>query len=135
VLFNPFEYSIERANVYKSTAVPGLSGPLIQFINGDADVLSMELFLDDYLDPPRDGRSVKDRLDDMALLLEIDPKLHAPPLVQFVWGRLTFKAIIEKLSRKITLFRPDGTPQARIGGQEQAPRHRRPRQPVAARGA
>jgi nucleoid-associated protein YgaU len=110
VLFNPFEYSIERANVYKSTAVPGLSGPLIQFINGDADVLSMELFLDDYLDPPRDGRSVKDRLDDMALLLEIDPKLHAPPLVQFVWGRLTFKAIIEKLSRKITLFRPDGTP-------------------------
>jgi nucleoid-associated protein YgaU len=110
VLFNPFEYSIERANVYKATAVPGLSGPLIQFINGDADVLSMELFLDDYLDPPRDGRSVKDRLDDMALLLEIDPKLHAPPLVQFVWGRLTFKAIIEKLSRKITLFRPDGTP-------------------------
>jgi nucleoid-associated protein YgaU len=110
VLFNPFEYSIERANVYKATAVPGLSGPLIQFINGDADVLSMELFLDDYLDPPRDGRSVKDRLDDMALLLEIDPKLHAPPLVQFVWGRLTFRAIIEKLSRKITLFRPDGTP-------------------------
>jgi nucleoid-associated protein YgaU len=110
VLVNPFEYSIERANVFKSTAVPGLSGPLIQFINGDADVLSMELFLDDYTDPPRDGRSVKDRLDDMARLLEIDPKLHAPPLVQFVWGRLTFKAIIEKLSRKITLFRPDGTP-------------------------
>lgn len=110
VLFNPFEYSIERANAYKATAIPGLSGPLIQFINGDADVLSMELFLDDYIDPPRDGRSVKDRLDDMALLLEIDPRLHAPPLVQFVWGRLTFKAIIEKLSRKITLFRPDGTP-------------------------
>jgi nucleoid-associated protein YgaU len=110
VLFNPFEYSIERANAYKATAIPGLSGPLIQFINGDADVLSMELFLDDYIDPPRDGRSVRERLDDMAQLLEIDPKLHAPPLVQFVWGRLTFKAIIEKLSRKITLFRPDGTP-------------------------
>jgi hypothetical protein len=110
VLFNPFEYSLERANVYKTTPVPGLSGPLIQFINGDADVLSMELFLDDFLDPPRDGKSVKDRLDEMALLLEIDPRLHAPPIVQFVWGKLTFKAIIEKLSRKITLFRADGTP-------------------------
>ena len=27
-----------------------------------------------------------------------------------MWGRLSFKAIFEKLSRKITLFRPDGTP-------------------------
>jgi nucleoid-associated protein YgaU len=111
VLFNPFEYSIDRANVYKATPVPGLSGPLIQFINGDADVLSMELFLDDYTDkPPAGGKSVKQRLDEMAMLLEIDPKLHAPPTVQFVWGKLSFKAIIEKLSRKITLFQPDGTP-------------------------
>src|SRR5260221_14178233 len=111
VLFNPFEYSIERANVYKATAVPGLSGPLIQFINGDADVLSMELFLDDHTDKrPAGGRSVKQRLDDMAQLLEIDSKLHAPPTVKFVWGKLSFTAIIEKLSRKITLFEPDGTP-------------------------
>lgn len=109
VLFNPFEYTIERANVYKATPVPGLSGPLIQFINGDADVLSMELFLDDYTDKPA-GKGVKQRLDDFAQLLEIDSKLHAPPTVQFVWGKLRFKAIIEKLSRKITLFRPDGTP-------------------------
>src|SRR6185436_15596246 len=94
VLFNPFEYSIERANVYKATAVPGLSGPLIQFINGDADVLSMELFLDDHTDkPPAGGKSVKQRLDDMAALLEIDPKLHAPPTVKFVWGQLSFTAI------------------------------------------
>jgi hypothetical protein len=110
VLFNPFEYTIERGNAYKATAIPGLSGPLLQFINGDADVLSMELFLDDYTDKPKDGKSVKERLDDMALLLEIDRQLHAPPPVRFIWGRLTFKAIIEKLSRKISLFQPDGTP-------------------------
>jgi nucleoid-associated protein YgaU len=110
VLFNPFEYSIERANAFKATAIPGLSGPLIQFINGEADVLSMELFLDDYTDAPPDGRSVKDRLDDLAGLLEIDRTLHAPSPVRFVWGKLAFTAIIEKLSRKITLFRPDGTP-------------------------
>lgn len=110
VLFNPFEYTIERGNAYKATAVPGLSGPLLQFINGEADVLTMELFLDDYTDVPPDGRSVKDRLDDLANLLEMDRELHAPPPVRFVWGRLNFKAIIEKLSRKITLFQPDGTP-------------------------
>ena len=51
VLFNPAEYSIERANAYKSTAVPGLGSPLIQFVNGDAATLSMDLFLDDLTDP------------------------------------------------------------------------------------
>ena len=111
VLFNPAEYTIERGNTYKSSSIPGLSGPLLHFINGEADVLSMELFLDDYTDPPAPGdKSVRARLDDLASLLEIDRDLHAPPPVQFVWGRLTFKAIVEKLSRKITLFQPEGIP-------------------------
>src|SRR5262245_23799716 len=71
----------------------------------------MELFLDDYTDPPGPGgKSVQQRLVDMASLLEIDRDLHAPPPVLFVWGKLSFKAIIEKLSRKITLFQPEGTP-------------------------
>ena len=111
VLFNPAEYSIERANTYKATAIPGLSGPLLHFIQGEADVLSMELFLDDYTDPaPPAGKSVRKRIDEIAHLLEIDAELHAPPHVRFVWGQLSFKAIFEKLSRKITLFQPDGTP-------------------------
>jgi hypothetical protein len=111
VLFNPNEYSIERSNTYKATAIVGLSGPLLHFINGEADQLSMELFLDDYTDPEDvDGKSVKERIDQMAALLEIDRDLHAPPPVRFVWGTLSFKAVIEKLSRKVTLFRADGTP-------------------------
>jgi hypothetical protein len=111
VLFNPSEYTIERANTYKANSIPGLSGPLLHFINGEADVLSMELFLDDFTDPPKPGgKTVKQRIDEIANLLEIDGELHAPPHVRFVWGQLTFKAIFEKLSRKITLFLPDGTP-------------------------
>jgi nucleoid-associated protein YgaU len=111
VMFNPNEYSIERGNAYKITAIPGLGGPLIQFINGEARTLSMELFIDDYTDSPKVGaKSVEETLDDFAELLDVDRELHAPPLVRFVWGKLNFKAIVEKLSTKITLFRPDGTP-------------------------
>jgi len=111
VLFNPFEYSIDRANTFKATSIPGLSGPLLQFINGEADVLSMELFLDDYTDPaPPGGRSVQKRIEDLTSLLEIDRRLHAPSPVRFVWGKLAFTAIVEKISRKITLFRPEGIP-------------------------
>jgi nucleoid-associated protein YgaU len=108
VLFNPTEYSRERSNAFKETAVPGLASPLIQFINGHADQLTMELFLDDYTDGPKS--SVSERVRVIADLLDIDRDLHAPPPVRFLWGPLNFVAIIEKLSQKFTLFRPDGTP-------------------------
>jgi nucleoid-associated protein YgaU len=111
VLFNPTEYSIERANTYKATSILGLSSPLLQFVNGEADQLSMELFLEDYTDPASDAsQSVAGRLTALAGLLLIDPTLHAPPPVRFIWGKLLFDAIIEKLGRKITMFQPDGTP-------------------------
>ena len=115
VLFNPTEYTRERANAFKSTPIPGLASPLIQFVNGEADTLSMELFLDDYTDPkPIDPRGpvqpVYERVQAIAALLEIDRDIHAPPPVRFKWGPIRFEAVIEKLSQKYTLFRPDGTP-------------------------
>lgn len=117
VLFNPTEYSLERANSYKATAVPGLGAPLLQFVNGESDQLSMELFLDDYTDPkgPTSLRQpetdpVAKRLRDLTKLLEIDRDLHAPPPVRFNWGPFEFAAVIEKLGRKVTMFHPDGAP-------------------------
>jgi len=117
VLFNPSEYSLERTNAYKSTAVPGLGSPLIQFINGEAGQLSMELFLDDRTDPKgpvtstaASGGTVQDRYRQITSLLYIDRDLHAPPPVRFQWGPLEFKGVLEKVGRKVTLFRPDGAP-------------------------
>ena len=117
VLFNPTEYSFERTNSYKATPVPGLGAPLLQFVNGESDQLSMELFLDDYTDPggptsllQKEKEPVTKRLRDLSKLLEIDRDLHAPPPVRFNWGPLEFAAVIEKLGRKVTMFHPDGTP-------------------------
>jgi nucleoid-associated protein YgaU len=117
VLFNPTEYSFERSNAYKATPVPGLGAPLLQFVNGECDHLSMDLFLDDYTDPkgPTSRRQdepvpVMTRLRDLFHLLEIDRDLHAPPPVRFNWGPMEFTAVIEKLGRKVTKFHPDGTP-------------------------
>ena len=117
VLFNPTEYSFERTNSYKATPVPGLGSPLLQFVNGEADQLSMELFLDDYTDPngptsllQQEKDPLIKRLVDLSKLLEIDRDLHAPPPVRFNWGPMEFVAVIEKLGRKVTMFHPDGTP-------------------------
>lgn len=120
VLFNPTEYSFERSNSYKATAVPGLGSPLLQFVNGESDHLSLDLFLDDYTDATgptslqqKENDPLVKRLADISKLLEIDRDLHAPAPVRFNWGPMEFFAVIEKLGRKVTMFHPDGTP-ARI---------------------
>lgn len=117
VLFNPAEYSFERSNSYKATPVPGLSSPILQFVNGEADQLSMDLFLDDYTDPEGptsrervEQQPVMSRIRAMSKLLLVDSKIHAPSPVRFNWGPMEFTAIIEKIGRKVTMFQPDGTP-------------------------
>lgn len=117
VLFNPAEYSFERANSYKATPLPGLGTPLLQFVNGESDQLSMELFLDDYTDPEgptsrerKEREPLMTRLKDLTKVLQIDSQLHAPPPVRFNWGPMEFTAVIEKIGRKVTMFHPDGTP-------------------------
>src|SRR6185437_9826599 len=104
-------------NAYKATAVPGLGSPLLQFVNGECDQLSMELFLDDYTDPmwptslqKPEKDPLKKRLHDISKLLLIDRDLHAPPPVRFNWGPMEFFAVIEKLGLKVTMFHPDGSP-------------------------
>ncbi|MET4023180.1 LysM peptidoglycan-binding domain-containing protein [Bradyrhizobium sp. S3.2.12] len=117
VLFNPTEYTFDRTNSYKSIPVPGLGAPLLQFVNGESDQLSMDLFLDDYTDPrgptslqQKETDPLGKRLRDLTNLLEIDRDLHAPPPVRFNWGPMEFAAVIEKIGRKVTMFHPDGNP-------------------------
>jgi nucleoid-associated protein YgaU len=108
VIFNPAEYSIQKGNQFASTPLPGLANPILSFVNGDADVLTMDLFFDTYTDAG--STDVRGETDKIAQFLEIDPELHAPPPVLFVWGRLRFKAVIERLSQRFTMFREDGVP-------------------------
>ncbi|WP_342315377.1 hypothetical protein [Lysobacter sp. FW306-1B-D06B] len=117
VMFNPTEYTFERSNTYKATPVPGIGAPLLQFVNGESDRLSMDLFLDDATDRQgptsllqKENNPLGTRLKALTSLLVIDASLHAPPPVRFSWGTLEFSAVIERLGRKVTMFHPDGNP-------------------------
>jgi nucleoid-associated protein YgaU len=108
VIFNPAEYSLEKGNQFASAPLPGLSNPVLSFVNGDADVLTMELFFDTYTD--QRGLDVRTKTNLIARYLEIDPTLHAPPPVRFVWGGLNFCAVIERLTQRFTMFLENGVP-------------------------
>jgi hypothetical protein len=104
VLFNPTDVTVERASHYASMPVPGLSMPILQYIRGESDVLSLELFLD-KTDLP--GDIVKD-LAQLETFVQIDSSLHAPPVAEFSWGSTCFTGVVTSLRRKMTLFSEDG---------------------------
>ncbi|MCP4448686.1 MAG: LysM peptidoglycan-binding domain-containing protein [Myxococcales bacterium] len=108
VHFNPTEYSVEFGASYQETPVPGLSNPILQFVNGAAQSLSMELLFDTFTDG--NSADVSKETRRFTDLICIDADTHAPPRVQFTWGVFSFRAVIEKISQRFTMFLGDGTP-------------------------
>ena len=82
VLFNPTEYGIDRGANYAEMAVPGIKTPILQFVRGEAESLSIELFLD----ASDQRKPVKEGLDALRKFVQIDSDLHSPPVCLFEWG-------------------------------------------------
>src|SRR6266496_4739068 len=82
VVFNPEEYSLNKDNNFASQAIPGLSSPILQFVNGNLRTLEMELFFD-TVDAQTDVRIETNKVIE---LLNIDSETHAPPILRFAWG-------------------------------------------------
>ena len=108
VLFNPEEYSVNKDNNFAAQGIPGLSGPLLQYVYGNVRTLEMELFFDtNEPAPPRDVRSETQKV---VRLLEIDSDLHAPPVLVVTWASLRFRCVLVKVAQKFIRFLDDGRP-------------------------
>lgn len=110
VQFNPTEYAIDSGATYAVMPVPGLQTPIQQFIRGDADQLTLELFVDETSSRNAGKESVKARLETLRTFVRIDASLHAPPVCQFVWGDLSFVGTVVSLRERQTMFSTDGNP-------------------------
>jgi hypothetical protein len=117
VMFNPEEYTLSREINYAQTAVPGLSAPVLQFVNGNSQTLEMELFLDTYEEHKVGDRVINAARDDVRVLarrmtdlMNIEPSTHAPPILLFTWASLSFTCVLTRASQRFTMFLPDGTP-------------------------
>jgi nucleoid-associated protein YgaU len=117
VQFNPEEYTLSRDINYAQAAVPGLSAPLLQFVNGNLQTLEMELFLDSYEEHKVGSRvinaaqsDVRDLVRQVTDLMNIQPSTHAPPVLLFTWGALAFTCVLAKATQRFVMFLPNGTP-------------------------
>lgn len=130
VLFNPAEYSITESASYSDKVIPGLAGPITQFIAGSASQLTMTLMFDTYETSPDEATGnvaakllgnaytqkavkptdVTQLTRKITELTKIDGKLHSPPLCQFIWGSLSFKGVVTAVNQSFTMFMEDGMP-------------------------
>ncbi len=113
VQFNPPEYTIGKAAQIAEIAIPGIDAPILQFVRGQTRTLALELFFD----TTRGGSGalqvadVRALTEPVAQLGRIQPKTHAPPRITFIWGLgLSFRAIVDNVQQKFTLFNPAGIP-------------------------
>lgn len=105
--FNPTELQLSKQNTFQEVPVPGLDAPPIQFVRGASEKLTFEALFD----TSDDMTSVRDKyVDPLRKLVAIEGKIHAPPIVQFVWESFRFTGVIESLNVTFTLFSEKGFP-------------------------
>jgi len=132
--YNPTELSYDKGAQIAEIAIPGLDAPLLQYVRGQAERLTLELFFDTTEDGMAAGtggaKSVTEQTDRIFQLIKMEPARHAPPVCEFIWNdkfpgsslstvaasatgnqnRNGFPCIVENIRQKFTIFSPDGVP-------------------------
>jgi hypothetical protein len=111
VQFNPTQFQLEKSVQLAEIGIPGLDSPLLQFVRGQNERLTMELFFD-TTDKGTAGtvQSVRDLTEPIHQLVKVQPGTHAPPRVNVSWASLSFDAVVESVRQTFTLFSEEGIP-------------------------
>jgi nucleoid-associated protein YgaU len=127
VQYNPTELTFTKGAQVAEIAIPGLDTPLVQFVRGQAETLSIDLFFDTTEKGMGIGAtSVTTLTDQIYQLVKIEPETHAPPVCAFLWNkkfpggdvsskvgnqrRTDFQCVVESIKQRFTLFSPEGVP-------------------------
>lgn len=87
VQYNPSEYTLDKQVQLAEMQIPGLDAPLQQFVRGQAEKLTLDLFFDTTDQGMGAGaHSVVNETDKIYQLIKIEPKRHAPPVLEFIWS-------------------------------------------------
>jgi hypothetical protein len=87
VQYNPTEYTLDKQVTLGEVTIPGIDAPVQQFVRGNAERLTLDLFFDttDHGMGPG-ATSVTTETDKIYQLIKIEPKTHAPPILTFHWN-------------------------------------------------
>jgi hypothetical protein len=119
--FNPEKYTVSGGVQYAEIAIPGLDSPVVQFVRGQSEKVTLELFFDTTeqgtVDNVTDVRTLTSKVYD---LMRVRGDTHAPERLIVAWGeagrlfnfgrKKSPWCVIESISQEFTLFSPSGIP-------------------------
>lgn len=120
-LYNPERYSLNKAVQIQEIPIPGLDSPVLQFVRGQNEKITVELFFDTTsFGMVSDVKDVRKETQKIYELLKINPETHAPPRCKLSWGdagqlfssgsALFSRCVVESVSEEFNLFSPTGVP-------------------------
>jgi hypothetical protein len=129
VQFNPTEFTLNKGVQIAEIPIPGLDAPILQFVRGQTETLTLDLFFD-TTDTGMDDNatSVTTLTDEFYQLIKIDSNTHAPSICHFAWGghyfpgsnlkdnwasqsrENGFDCIVESVRQRFTMFNTLGMP-------------------------
>jgi uncharacterized membrane protein len=87
VQYNPTEFTLDKGVTLGEVTIPGLDAPVQQYVRGNAEKLTLELFFDTTEHGMGAGAvGVNTETDKIYQLIKIEPERHAPPILTFVWN-------------------------------------------------
>lgn len=119
--YNPEKYSVTKGVQFAEIGIPGLDSPVIQFIRGQNEKVTLELFFD----TTEHGmvENVQDvRTDTVKIynLMKVSTVTHAPPRFYVQWGEskslfgqgagVSPLCVMENMTEEFLLFSPSGVP-------------------------
>ncbi len=120
VQFNPTELNFAKTAQVAEIGIPGLDTPLLQYVRGHAETLSLELFFDSTEDGTgATAKPVTEKTDKFYSLIKAEKATHAPPVLLFLWGGTSFpgkrrdngfRCVVTSVRQQFTMFAPDGKP-------------------------
>ena len=112
VQFNPTEYTLNKGVQIAEIGIYGLDSPILQFVRGQNEKLSLDLFFDTTEQGLGEkATSVTTLTKPFYQLVKIQSATHAPPRIKFIWSEaLEFTAVVESIQQKFTLFSSEGIP-------------------------
>lgn len=125
VQFNPTEYGMSKGAQIAEVAIPGLDAPVLQFVRGETEQMTLELFFDTTEHGTgSDAEPVTKQVDPFYRLVKIDGAMHAPPIVRLTWSEAfpgtttdqgeapipVFDCVVVSVDRQFTLFNSEGVP-------------------------
>lgn len=118
--YNPEKYSVNKAVQYAEIGIPGLDEPILQFVRGQNEKVTFDLFFDTtdsgMVDNVTDVRTLTQSVYN---LLKVNGSTHAPPRFTIDWGvgkslfgqgNTTSLCVLESMNEEFTLFAPTGEP-------------------------